>query len=309
MVKIFGFSGMLIPVLSGQKASLFICLALLSFQYSCASDVGLPDLVLVASTPGDDEMKTMLGLSVDEEIDFIRWRLVLNENQKSFQLKIRYGLSKPNTLEFKAGGTQKVYEGSYVEDEQPNQLGLSHIYKLSSRDLPKGLNVAEISKNVYHLLDANYRLKIGNGGWSYVLNAEKTQVENAYHILSNPLPMQSDSLVFVGRTPCQEFAADHSEMQVSEACFKLKWKLVLYKPTKEGEPASCLIRKIVDGKPGNVHGNWSKLGNIYSIGLGQGGDTIRLLAADQRILYFLDAKDEIYPGNKDFSYALNLDAK
>src|SRR5690606_23546157 len=100
-------------------------------------------------------------------------------------------------------------------------------------------------------------LMVGNGGWSYSLNRESPVDSGKILISSSVSEDKSLQLVFDGRTPCQEIAAEHPEMNASPSCFKLKWRLILNRDSVTHLPATCIIRKVVDNEPRDISGKWT----------------------------------------------------
>jgi hypothetical protein len=263
------------------------------------------DFKLVGSTPGDSAVKTILGIKSDAVIDFIRWDLDFKADQ-SFTLAIHYGENQPNTLGFKQGGIQQKIEGKYqVSTTEEWQ----ELYTLKSNDGKVVLNLAAINANIFHILDYQNQLLVGNAGWSYTLNQKSDQSGGVIKFKSSGTQSAESKLVFEGRTPCQEFTILHPEMKASPDCFKIKWRLILHRDAKTGLPASCTTRNIVDNQPRDVVGTWDLLttprANIYQLNLPGLQDPILLMEADTNILYFLDDKQNLLIGNKDFSFTLN----
>jgi hypothetical protein len=260
---------------------------------------------VVGSTPGDGAIKQMLGLQPDAVIDFIRWDLQFNSDQ-SFTLAIHYGENQPSTLGFKQGGIQQKIEGNYQVSATEHW---QELYTLKSSDGKVVLNLAAINANIFHILDYQNLLLVGNAGWSYTLNRKSVQSGGATKFKPSGTQSAEAKLVFEGRTPCQEFTILHPEMKASPDCFKIKWRLILHRDAKTGLPASCTTRNIVDNQPRDVVGTWDLLttprANIYQLNLPGLQDPILLMEADTNILYFLDDKQNLLIGNKDFSFTLN----
>ena len=86
----------------------------LAFFSSIAADESF-EIKFVASTPCDEQIKSIFKIPSDIKVDFIRWDLNLkntkSENQ-TFILNIVYGESKPNTLGFKVNH-EKTIEGEF----------------------------------------------------------------------------------------------------------------------------------------------------------------------------------------------------
>lgn len=156
---------------------LLLTFLMLSSFYSCdAKNKNLSsDINLVASTPGDEQIKFLLAISSETKIDFIRWSLTLRNtktNKQTFSLSIIYGESQPNTLGFKNGGENKSIQGEYnIYQERGSVNG--DIYHLKSVKLTTEILIVKLSDNIFHLLTPEKKLMVGNGGWSYTLNRKE----------------------------------------------------------------------------------------------------------------------------------------
>ena len=292
---------------NGTLPKLLILLWLFCASYIYASGNQNTRLVLTGSTPGELSVKKMLNIPLQSQIDFIRWNLVLQEDHQ-FVLDIQLGESQPNTLGFKNGGTKNRFTGGYTVSATDH---INVVYHLRATGLT--ISLAKISENVFHLLTEQGEFMTGNGGWSYSLSRDKQIASNSILIKSSGKEDRSAQVVYEGRTPCREIAAEHREMKVSAACFKLKWKLVLNRDPVTLLPTTFTIRKIIDGKAQNVSGKWiirkgtgTNQGQImYIIEPDKPGESISFLAADHNVLFFLNKKNQPYIGNADFSFALN----
>jgi hypothetical protein len=282
---------------------------LLFFSCSCDAADHENGLVLTGSTAGDPLIKRMLKIPAQTAVDFIRWNLVLQDDHQ-FSLDIQFGESQPNTLGFKNGGVKNSFTGSYTVTASDH---FKVLYRLSSSDLPGMIALVKISENVFHLLNAQGEFMNGNGGWSYSLNRHKTVEPNTILIKSSGKEDQSARVIYEGRTPCREIAAEHPEMKVSPACFKLKWQLVLNRDPVTFLPTTFMIRKIIDGKAQNVSGKWiiqkgtgiNQGQVIYIIEPDKPAESISFLVADRHVLFFLNKQQQPYVGNADFGFALN----
>jgi hypothetical protein len=110
---------------------------LVFFSGKCHEDSGLQniqphELQFVASTPADTLIKSILGITVETPIDFMRWYLVLNNDRKSFILNIHYGVSQPNTKGFAAGDEKRSYSGIYIIDRINSGTFNGEIYTLKT---------------------------------------------------------------------------------------------------------------------------------------------------------------------------------
>src|SRR6478735_6661600 len=88
------------------------------------------------STPAGSVIRSFLGISLKDSIDFIRWQLILNGS--SYTLDCNYGIGKPNTNGFMEGGMKIKLSGSVFKKE--------YYYLLQNGD--KALKIASINNNL-----------------------------------------------------------------------------------------------------------------------------------------------------------------
>lgn len=297
--------------------SLLIFCTLTISSWSGATNTTSP-IIFVGSTPGDELIKSLLTIPTDKEVDFIRWNLILNEtnsNQNTFSLKIAFGVSQPNTLGFKTE-EKLAFEGTYTIAPSKDKSLHGVIYHLKSTALPGEIMMVKLNENIFHLLTPQHRLMIGNGGWSYTLNRKELIIDNAaapaLTISTTLLSDTSRQVVYEGRTPCQDYAAEH-QLKVTSSCFKLKWRLILNRDVITHQPTTYIIRKVVDNIPRDVSGNWRIIKGtkenpdviIYQLDPEDPQNSICFLAGDKNVLFFLDKSFRLHAGNGDFSYTLN----
>lgn len=262
---------------------------------------GSPTL-FAGSTPGDEPIRSILSIPAKAKIDFMRWKLELQASG-TFTLDLSYGESRPNTLGFMDTSVMK-YEGSFTVG-----TGEHRVYRLKARGINGELKLARINENIFHILTEDEQLMVGNGGWSYLLNkVEPVPLSAGLHSFEIPSGDTARQLVFDGRTPCREFAADHG-VEANPACFKVKWRLILNRDPKTLEPTTYSTRRIVYDLADNV-GKWAirktdSKAFIIQLNPDQPERSMSLLMLDDNILYFLDNKGHPYTGNADFSFALN----
>lgn len=286
----------------------FLLLSLL-VSTACSAKIPNAEIILTGSTPGDDEVKAMLHIPVTTLVDFIRWDMELNAD-KSFVLNVQYGESQPNTLGFKKDGERKLISGTYSITKSN---AFNEVYHLKSPALSAELLVAKLTNNIFHLLSSHQQLMVGNGGWSYSLNRKTPVADNKISLANFNKDEKQLQRVYEGRTPCQEMSGQHPEMNAASSCFKIKWKLVLYRDSINYQPTTCTIRNIVDNQPRDVSGKWEIIKGItsspeaivYKIMVGNLADPILFLAADNNILLFLDKDKSPLIGNNDFSFTMN----
>ena len=268
------------------------------------------EIVLIASTPGDELIKSLLTIPSDTKVDFIRWNLKLAE-KNAFVLDINYGESQPNTLGFKGNGEKKTFKGTFSVSESSN---FKEVYHLKSTDFSTEILIAKLNENIFHLLTFQKQMIIGNGGWSYSLS-RKEPIHNNEISISSATTTEDKSLqvIYDGRTPCQEIAIEHTEMNAATSCFKIKWRLTLNRDSITNQPTTCTIRSIVNNQPRDVSGKWEIIKGtatnpdaiIYKIKADNLSEPILLFAGDENILFFLDKNYKPFIGNEDFSFAMN----
>src|SRR5689334_14865582 len=66
---------------------------------SCASG---KEKTFVGCTPAAPVVRSFLGISLNDSVDFIRWKLIIDDDH--YQLECNYGIGKPNTKGFINGG-------------------------------------------------------------------------------------------------------------------------------------------------------------------------------------------------------------
>jgi hypothetical protein len=256
---------------------------------SCASS---KETNYTASTPADPLVRTFLGISLTDSIDFIRWKLSLTD--KKYSLECSYGISKPNTNGFY--DEKKVILNGIVKRENNNYIleNGNHVLKL-----------AELNVNLLHILNKDNTLLIGGGGWSYALNNIAPTATNQINLTAKQ-DFLKDSIVFQGRTLCGDFSINRP----SQNCIKMKWLIVFY--ANKNEPTTYLLNrsnilpleypgkkgtwKIIAGKDGRI---------IYELTPDKETTSTYLLKLDEGVLIFTDAKGNLLVGNHDFSYTLN----
>jgi hypothetical protein len=179
--------------------------------------------------------------------------------------------------------------------------------------LPGIISKVKINENLFHILTPQGELMIGNGGLSYSLN-RNASIDSGEILIASPKPDdKSVRLIFEGRTPCQEIASEHPEMNIGSSCFKLKWKLILNRDSVTYLPTTCTIRTVVNNQPCDVTGRWTIIKGtatnveaiIYKIHADNLAEPISLFLGDENVLFFLDKNNIPLMGNKDFSFTMN----
>lgn len=277
---------------------------------------GEHEVVFVGSTPGDESVKSMLAIPAETKVDFIRWNITLSPSN-TFALDIVFGESQPNTLGFKNQGEKRSIKGTYSISQKVDKGVNQAVYHLKGGDLPVDMALIKINDNLLHLLNPQHQLMVGNGGWSYSLNRKMPVNTTAQPIAITTAPTKIldtlSQIVFDGRTPCQEIASDHPEMNARASCFKLKWKITLKRDSITHLPTTYTIRKVVNNQLGNVSGKWTIIRGtatsphavIYQLNPDKPAEAFSFLVADDNVLFWLNKDNEPYIGNEDFSFTLN----
>lgn len=246
-----------------------------------------------ASTPAAAIVRSFLGISLTDSIDFIRWKLSLNDLK--YTLECTYGIGKPNTNGFYDPKTVKL-SGAVKRDNTTNSYTLQHA--------DKTLKLVELNSNLLHVANNDNSLLIGNGGWSYAINNITPSASNKSNIAVKQSIIK-DSMLFVGRTPC----GVPGIIAEGKSCYKLKWLLVLYGDAAKNEPTTYRVLGTGYRAEGGRKGTWkiiNEYGKItYQLLDEKENPFIYLLKLDEGILIFTDAKGNLLVGDLDFSYTLN----
>lgn len=283
------------------------------FTNSCSgagkANVLSSKIVLVGSTPGDSLIKSLLTISPDKQIDFIRWDLALNQAEngsKTFVLNIVFGEGQSNTNGFKGGGEKLSFEGTYTISK--------NIYKLKNEKTSTQISLIKLNDNLFHLLTPDNKLMVGNGGWSYTLNRKNSTANSPAVLPSRTTSLPDDTaqqVIFDGRTPCLDFARQYN-LQVGNDCIKLKWKLTLSRDSKTNKPTTYTLQRTLN-RSNIIEGKWTIIKGvknnreaiIYQLDPDKPDESISFLVGDENVLFFLDKENQLFTGNGDFSFTLN----
>lgn len=268
------------------------CVILLSLLLT-AADTGAKENTYTGSTPAGRVIRLFLDIPQADSIDFIRWKLTLNET--TYQLACRYGIGKPNTNGFINSGTTVELHGSCRKEK--NEVRLQNGLKQ--------LRMAELNADLLYLLDSAGSLLVGNAGWSYALNNVAPAGIYEINLAKAPTP-QNDSMIFEGRTPC---GIPHV-VTPGTPCYKLKWRIIFYAGTQQNKSGRYKISGTPWRAEGGRSGSWkisTGKGNrtVYQLNDEAGNNFLYFLKLDDHILAFTDAQGKPFIGNEDFSYILN----
>lgn len=244
-----------------------------------------------ASTPAGALVRNFLGISVTDSIDFIRWKVSINNDR--YSVDCNYGISKPNTNGFYDGGKKVSFAGQILKNK--------NIYTFKHNK--QTLKFIELNGNLLHILNDDNTLMIGGGGWSYTLNV-LTPVPNDQLELTPGSTLIKDSIAFQGRTPCRV-----PHILKSQECYKIKWYLVLYGDPATNEPLTYRVLGTGFRMNGGKRGRWlinNRNDKIYYELLDETGKPqFHLLKLDEGVLIFTDDNGNLLVGDHDFSYTIN----
>jgi len=257
---------------------------------SCSSG---NERAFTGSTPGGSVIKNFLGIPIDDSIDFIRWKLVLKDDD--YHIHCNYGIGKNNSNGFINGGKKIELKGTFKKDK--------NYYQLQNGD--KILLVAELNPDLLHLSDENNTLLVGNGGWSYTLNSTTASLSDQVNFTALAGVLK-DSMDFEGRTPCNIPGI----IPPGTECYKLKWHIIFYADARKNEPGTYKLFGTPWRQAGGRTGHWKiingKNGRItYQLNDDTGKGFLYLLKIDENIVAFTDADGKLLVGDEDFSYTLN----
>lgn len=251
--------------------------------------------VFVGCTPANHVIKSFLRIPFADSVDFIRWKITLQDEK--YNLQCNYGIGKPNTNGFMSGGKRIEWDGPFKKE--------GNYYHLQAEG--RQLSVFLLNPDLIHFVDENKNLLVGNGGWSYTLNIDKPSVTGQVNVISKQNILE-DSMTFQGRTPCSDFSINPP----SASCIKMKWHIVFYADARKNIPTTYLLNrssriplqypgkrgtwKIITGEDGRV---------IYELKPDNDTTPTYLLKLDENVLIFTDAKGKLLVGNDDFSFTLS----
>lgn len=242
----------------------------------------------VGSTPADRDVRVFLGISLTDSIDFIRWKVMINDNH--YSLDCQYGISKGGTPGF-INEKKVVFAGSLAK--QDIYLQLKHGHNV--------FYLLHVNNNLLHLLDKHKNFLIGDGGYSYVLNNTLPVKSSGFSFPLKPVPPQP-LMAYQGRTPCQGLSDN-------PACEKMKWYILLFTDPQTKKPTYFLEGGRQYKKASMSKGKWDiieKNGRtIYRLLSEKWPNPMYLLRSTDAILFITDAEGNLLVGDKNFSYTLN----
>ena len=275
------------------------------------------------STPANEPILKALDVSTKPP-ELIQWQLTLVRDDRTgepvrYRLRTKYGNTTPNRPGL--GDSGKVVERSgncrvLPETKAKGSDATGEIYELGP------ISVAAVGPNLLHLVNADGSLMVGDGGWSYTLNATDAEEKVVDPVLAATVPDMSYRIeplatgqnvfaVFEGRTPALGIA-QQLKIPVPPSATKAKWRVTLYQDTNTHEPTTFKVEGTLF-RPAKRGGKWAIMRakdggstrTTYELKFADADLSIRLLAGDANVLFFLGDDGKPLVGNGDFSYTLN----
>src|SRR3954451_19867665 len=100
------------------------------------------------STPAATVIRSFLGIPLSDSVDFIRWKLILENN--GYQLHCNYGIGKANTNGFVNGGAKIELSGEWKKEKSYYQF----------QNGTKTLKAVELNADLLHFLSADNSLLV-----------------------------------------------------------------------------------------------------------------------------------------------------
>jgi len=271
-----------------MKLITLLVVALLIYNNTTAKEA-----VYTGSTLADRDVRVFLGISLTDSIDFIRWKITLNDSR--YSLNCQYGISKGGTPGF-INEKKAAFSGPLLKQEKYFVLKRGN----------KSFYLFQVNDNILHLLDKNKEFLIGDGGYGYALNNITPSKSSQVNYPAKQYPEQP-LMAFQGRTPCQELSKLLGR-ETTPACNKMKWYFILYTDPSTKKPTYFLRGGRQYKKATMTKGSWAivqKNGRtIYELHSDEWRNPLYLLKAGDKILFIADDDGNLLVGDEDFSYTL-----
>lgn len=277
--------------------------------------------VFCGSSPCDEPIRQILGISSNGVPELIEWKLTLHRDPKTlaptrYELRCNYGTTAPNNPGIAAPAKALERQGAWkiTKGTKASPDGIAY-------DLQGAFSVYQINSNVLQILNPDRTLMIGNGGWSYTLNSTVHSEKPVDAELARTVPDMSYQIlplatgptvfgVFEGRSPAHGIARE-LKIPLHPAATKAKWRVTLYQDPDTQEPTTYKIEgtlfrpKAREGKwtiqRGNINDPKATIYQLSSIT----EPALHLLKGDDNVIFFLDQNRMPMVGHCEFSYTLN----
>lgn len=281
-------------------------------------------------TPCSAADKPAPQIPADSDCEMMSWKLTLYQRTEtgepaSYQLRVAYGVSQPNTPGMQGGGTPLNLEGYWAVLHGTKANPDALVYQLNPEDPRAAISFLKVDDNLLHVLAPDATLLVGNGGWSYTLNradpvpvSDPTQlnVTVAQVPPAALLPDLATSGTFEGRTPCLESIMTLYEIANPQACNHVKWQLTLHRDADTGLPTTYELGNVGVGTSDNRHtntGEWSIVQGIptdpeavvYQLHASSLPEPLSFLRVDEGNLFLLAPDFTPLVGDALLSYTLS----
>ena len=284
-----------------------------------------PSVVVVfeGSTPCEGPIRAILQIPPAAKADLIEWELTLEQPSSTadtgtYRLRYAYGATQAGQPGLGAHTAHVERRGSWSLATAAQTSSRAKTYKLSG-----GLSLWKLSDNILHVLHADGRLMVGNGGWSYTLirsDASEPRVDPALiaadggdepRTISPVSKGPNVSGVFEGRTPCHGIARELAAA-VRPGCWKLKWRVTLLRDPRSYEPTTYKVEGTLYGSHAR-EGQWlttrgtadDPKAMVYELLPRSQHRRILLLKGDDNVLFLLDQSRRPLIGTAQNTYTLD----
>lgn len=254
-----------------------------------------------ATTPCDVITRPVPRMAPGARCEMATWNLNLRGDGR-YTLDAAYGLSEPNTLGMRNGGTPVSLAGTWSAEQD--------LITLATDDPMVAVRLLQVGSDLLHLVGADGRLLVGNGAWSYTLNrvgeaGRRTAVVASTHDgTSGP-----GGGVFEGRSPCTAEVKPFTQDLVP-GCSRLKWRLTLRLDASR-QPAEYVSGVV--GRSDATKGEWRiRLGLagfpaavVYEIRPSGSRQWLALLLVGGNNLFILGEDRQLLVGDENWSYTLS----
>lgn len=273
-------------------------------------------------TPCGNGERPLPQIPASAQCEMMIWHITF-QSDATYALTSHYGMSQPGTPGIRGGGTRIHMEGNWTVSKGAEKDSQATVIRLSTDDPQTSVSFLKINDSLIHVLDANKKMMVGNGGWSYTLNntssGDRTVVP--LNVSTSTQPPTSASLpsgasvlgVFEGRTPCQDFLFAFTKNSVSSpsGCERIKWRLTFYRNSQADNQTRYIFG--VQGRAGSHKGKWDTIigipadpeATVYRLTPEGSNQTVSLLKVDDHHLFFLDQDMNILVGDALWSYTVS----